>query len=269
MRVHSMATLSDAREQQHRLQRFWAAQSRHFTAWFLALPSAGQLVVIRAAAPDMREASPAEGEPTKATDVLVPELTQNGLLSDGGRGLIRLYAQRVDLGVGGADAFDVMMLMKLHAKARMPCFAGEALNGLALSWVDPADPEEKICGLREGSATEEVLAEKRKAMLSGKLVDAEVWTTKRMRQATLNSFLLAVADTFESEFTRTTQNAGTAAVGCRVCGVAMRSNGAALLACPCGAAFYCSKEHQASDWPQHKADCKRLRRAAAQAVKKT
>ena len=264
-----MATLSDAREQQHRLQRFWAAQSRHFTAWFLALPSAGQLVVIRAAAPDMREASPAEGEPTKATDVLVPELTQSGLLSDGGRGLIRLYAQRVNLGVGGADAFDVMMLMKLHAQARMPCFAGEALNGLALSWVDPADPEEKICGLREGSAAEEVLAEKRKAMLSGKLVDAEVWTTKRMRQATLNSFLLAVADTFESEFTRTTQNAGTAAVGCRVCGVAIRGNGAALLACPCGAAFYCSKDHQASDWPQHKADCKRLRRAAAQAVKKT
>ena len=144
----SMATLSDAREQQHRLQRFWAAQSRHFTAWFLALPSAGQLVVIRAAAPDMREASPAEGEPTKATDVLVPELTQSGLLSDGGRGLIRLYAQRVNLGVGGADAFDVMMLMKLHAQARMPCFAGEALNGLALSWVDPADPRpsaQKFC----------------------------------------------------------------------------------------------------------------------------
>ena len=44
--------------------------------------------------------------------------------------------------------------------------------------------------------------------------------------------------------------------------------GAALLACPCGAAFYCGKDHQTSDWSQHKADCKRLRRAAAQAAAK-
>ena len=59
-------------------------------------------------------------------------------------------------------------------------------------------------------------AEKRKALLNGTLVDAEVWTTKRMRQAALTGFLMSVAGTFEREFTRTVQNSGAAEVGCRV-----------------------------------------------------
>ena len=264
--MSSDISLAGSRLQQAKLEQFWHAHQRTFAAWFMALPAAGQAMVLRAGSPDMPDAAPAEGEACSATAVILPELNVESLVASGGRGLIALYEARARMGAGGADAADCCMLMKLHARGRMPCFSNNAFEGLALAWVDPSDPEENVRALQMGSPDAHMAA-KQQDMLSGKLVDAEVWTTKRMRQTALLGFLLAAAAVFEREFMATKQgapegaagHAQRAAMGCRACGAAKaKEGGGALLLCPCGAAGYCCKLCQKADWKAHKTDCKRI-----------
>jgi len=56
---------------------------------------------------------------------------------------------------------------------------------------------------------------------------------------------------------------------CAACGIHVGPNGQALLRCKgCKNIFYCSKEHQELDWPNHKPACRELRLAAYDRLEK-
>ena len=161
-----MSSVGDATEAARatlRIRRFWGAQQLNFGRWFLSLPNKGQRLILAAANPDMPESAPAEGAPCKATDVLLPELTYDALLKDGGRGLNRLFEARANV---RADREDVVMLMKLHARQQMPFFSQGSLDHLELAWVDPTDLQEQICGLPPSASEEtKVSCERRRGTL--------------------------------------------------------------------------------------------------------
>ena len=148
-------------------------------------------MVLRAGNPDMPARAAEDGEACTATAVIMPELNLESLLARGGHGLVTFFETRAHLSCSSADAADCAMLMKLHARSRMPCFSGAAFRELALAWVDPKDPEESISGLPLGAAAEDALAV-RQDLLTGRLVEADVWVTKRVRQAAIVSFLQQV-----------------------------------------------------------------------------
>ena len=107
---------------------------------------------------------------------------------------------------------------------------------------------------------------KQQDMRTGKIVDAEVWLAKRVRQTAIENFLCLVADCFENEFLHSVQYAGGAPqAGCAYCGRARsKSTGAGLATCPCKVAFYCDGECQKADRKRHKEMCRRICAARAE-----
>jgi hypothetical protein len=250
------------------LQRFWAANSSVFMKWFLSLPYAGQVSLLRNASPDLpAEYRPDEPNP-KATQLLTPELSLKALLCDNGKSFLRLMNARSNR-PEDCLRHDMVYLGSLRSQGTMPTFSGEAFRHVSLAYIDPVDPEQNVMSLLP-SASEKILEEKKELIAKGRLIEADVWLTLQMRQQVIMALLTNVAHTFETMFLQQViQGEVTKAeIGCRYCGSSTReeelntnSKPASLLLCACEMAFYCCKEHQVKDWPSHKAGCKTIRKA--------
>ncbi|ETV80851.1 hypothetical protein H257_06308 [Aphanomyces astaci] len=239
------------------LLRFWDAHGSTFMKWFLGLPYAGQLSMLRNASPDL-PLSPPTSE-LKASDFLAPELTLSALLADEGKPLVRLLCNRARF---DCAAEDLAYLKALRAKNRMPTFSGTTFDTVALAFIDPKDPEQQIQSLLP-SVSAHVLDEMKAKIQRNVLIEADVWLTLQMRQQIILTFLANIARTFEQVFFER-QGPAEAKMGCRTCGASTQPTEKALLKCPCDAALYCSKEHQTADWPHHKAACKLIRQRRAE-----
>ncbi|TYZ64564.1 hypothetical protein PybrP1_008631 [[Pythium] brassicae (nom. inval.)] len=268
--------MAESREQTHAefLARFWVAHASAFMRWFLALPYAGQVALLRNACPDIPVQYDLGAERPPATQFLAPDVTLKALLEENGKVLLRMMNARASR-ADDCTRQDLVYLRALRAEGKMPTFSGETFRHVSLAFVDPQDPEQNVQSLLP-SVSAELLAEKRALIAQGKLVEADVWLTLQMRQQVVYAMLTNVAHTFESMFLKQTMvgEVTAAAIGCRFCGAATRkesgdSTAAAstsLLRCACEAAYYCCKEHQVEDWSNHKASCKTIRSEMSKAA---
>ncbi|TDH65435.1 hypothetical protein CCR75_008603 [Bremia lactucae] len=247
------------------LTRFWRANAPAFMRWFLALPYAGQVSLLRNASPDMPLSyDPAEPRP-QATQLLTPELTLSALLEENGKALLRLMNARATKSEQ-CIRHDMLYLASLRATGTMPTFSGETFKHVSLAFVDLADPEHHVQSLLP-SATREIIEEKTKLINQGKLMEADVWLTLQMRQQIIFTVLTNVAHTFETMFLKQgmVPDISAAQIGCRYCGSSTQKNEGAkiatpLLKCVCNVTFYCCKEHQVEDWRNHKSSCTKATR---------
>jgi hypothetical protein len=250
------------------LTRFWRANASAFMRWFLSLPYAGQVSLLRNASPDMPLSyDPKEPRP-QATQLLTPELTLNALLEENGKVLLRLMNARATK-ADQCSRHDLLYLVSLRANGTMPTFSGDTFKHVSLAFIDLADPEHIVQSLLP-SASPEALEEKKTLIKQGKLMEADVWLTLQMRQQVILTLLTNVASTYETMFLKQVMvgEVSAAEIGCRYCGASTRkAEGAeeatALLRCACEAAFYCCKEHQVEDWVNHKTSCKTIRKEKA------
>lgn len=253
------------------LKRFWSANASAFMRWFLALPYAGQVSLLRNASPDMpvEYATSAIDKP-QATQLLTPELTIKALLEENGKVFLRLMNARASRS-DDCSRHDLLYLASLRAEDKMPTFSGETFRHVSLAFIDLEDPEHNVQSLLP-SASPELLEEKKALIKQGKLMEADVWLTLQMRQQVIYSLLTNVAHTFETMFLHQVMvgEVSAAEIGCRFCGSSTRrvaDDGSSqadapssLLRCACEAAYYCCKEHQVEDWPNHKISCKQIRK---------
>ncbi|CEG44802.1 hypothetical protein F443_04207 [Plasmopara halstedii] len=249
------------------LTRFWRANASIFMRWFLSLPYAGQLSILRNASPDIPLSyDPKESRP-EATQLLTPELTIRALLEENGKVLLRLMNARATR-TDQCSRHDLLYLASLRASGVMPTFSGDTFMHVSLAFIDLADPEYKVQSLLP-SASREVIEEKKGLIKQGKLMEADVWLTLQMRQQVILTLLTNVAHTFESMFLKQNMigDVSEAKVGCRFCGASTRKiesaeSASTLLQCSCETAFYCCKDHQKEDWMNHKTLCKSIRKDA-------
>lgn len=253
------------------LQRFWRAHASAFMRWFLALPYAGQVSLLRNASPDLPVAYDAREEKPPSTQLLVPELTVKALLEENGKVFLRLMNARASRS-DDCGRQDLAYLAALRAEGKMPTFSGETFRHVALAFIDLEDPEQQVQSLLP-SASPELLEQKKSLIAQGKLMEADVWLSLQMRQQTIYALLTNVAHTFETMFLQQVMmgEVSAAEIGCRFCGSSSRRSGdsseasgekseTSLLRCACEAAYYCCKDHQVEDWPNHKTSCKHIRK---------
>ncbi|KAK1944937.1 hypothetical protein P3T76_003470 [Phytophthora citrophthora] len=250
------------------LTRFWRNNASSFMRWFLALPYAGQVSLLRNASPDIPLSyDPKESRP-QASQLLAPELTLKALLEENGKVLLRLMNARATK-TDQCSRHDLLYLVSLRATGTMPTFSGETFKHVSLAFIDLADPEHNVQSLLP-SASPDLIEEKKNLIKQGKLMEADVWLTLQMRQQVILTLLTNVAHTFETMFLKQVMvgEVSAAEVGCRFCGSSTRKEegvetATTLLRCACEAAFYCCKDHQVEDWTNHKASCKTIRKEKA------
>ncbi|TMW69506.1 hypothetical protein Poli38472_001662 [Pythium oligandrum] len=262
------------------LLRFWDANASTFMRWFLALPYAGQVSLLRNACPDIAvEFDAAERNP-QASQLLTPELSLKALLEENGKVFLRLMNARARR-AEDCTRHDLIYLSALRAEGKMPVFSGDTFKHVSLAFIDPADPEQNVQSLLP-SASKAVLEEKRALIAAGKLIEADVWLSLQMRQQVILTLLTNVAHTFETMFLKQIMMGEVTAgeIGCRFCGTSTRkvdgeaeaateSAKTTLLRCACEAAYYCCKEHQVEDWKNHKTSCKKIRQERDQTAVET
>ncbi|RLN37576.1 hypothetical protein BBJ28_00018335 [Nothophytophthora sp. Chile5] len=255
------------------LTRFWRANASAFMRWFLALPYAGQVSLLRNASPDIPVAYDPKEERPQATQRLTPELSLTALLEENGKVLLRLMNARATKS-DQCSRHDLLYLASLRSTGIMPTFSGETFRHVSLAFIDLADPEHHVQSLLP-SASPEILEEKKALIKQGKLMEADVWLTLQMRQQVILTLLTNVAHTFETMFLHQVMvgEVSAAEVGCRFCGSSTRkeveaeaTGATTLLRCACEAAYYCCKEHQVEDWPHHKTGCKSIRKEKEKAT---
>ncbi|DAZ99986.1 TPA: hypothetical protein N0F65_001990 [Lagenidium giganteum] len=254
------------------LVRFWDAHASVFMRWFLALPYAGQVSLLRNACPDIPAQYDVNEPRPQATQLLTPELTIKALLDQNGKVFLRLMNARARRAEDCARQ-DLRYLQSLRNAGTMPTFSGETFRHVSLAFIDPQDREQNVQSLLP-SASKETLEAKRALIAQGKLIEADVFLTLQMRQQVILTLLTNVANTFETMFLKQAMQGPVtqSAVGCRLCGASTRktseeetaATATSLLRCQCEAAHYCCKEHQVEDWPNHKAMCKEIRKMQVQ-----
>ncbi|EEY63138.1 uncharacterized protein PITG_21514 [Phytophthora infestans T30-4] len=246
------------------LTRFWRANASAFMRWFLALPYAGQVSLLRNASPDIPLSyDPKEPRP-QATQLLTPELTLKALLEENGKVLLRLMNARATK-ADQCSRHDLLYLASLRASGTMPTFSGETFKHVSLAFIDLADPEQNVQSLLP-SASPEIIEEKKNLIKQGKLMEADVWLALQMRQQVILTMLTNVAHTFETMFLKQVMVGEILRFGHEKQG---RRGGCNDLAAMCmRSPFYCCKEHQVEDWTNHKTSCKTIRKEKS-AVEKT
>lgn len=182
------------------LQQWWERHGASFSDWFSGLSAPEQLAALVSASPDMPAQSASErerrGQTLSASDLLLPELCTEGLLTSGGRLLVLLVARRCkspDL----CYSQDVLFLNTLRRQGLLPSLSNKAFEGMDSPFVDPLDPEENVRSLGPGTSTgtrqmvEEHLA-------SGRLVDADVWLALRVRREAMAAFIVNFVEASQS-----------------------------------------------------------------------
>ncbi|KAI9921209.1 hypothetical protein PsorP6_002105 [Peronosclerospora sorghi] len=232
--------------------------------WFLALPYAGQVSLLRTASPDIPVSyDPKESHP-QAIQLLTPELTLKALLEENGKVLLRLMNARATK-ADQCSRQDLLYLTSLRSNGTMPTFSGDTFKHVSLAFIDLADPEHNVQSLLP-SASPEIVRAKKALIKQGQLMEADVWLTLQMRQQVILTFLTNIAHSFETMFLKQgiVGEVSVAKFGCRYCGSSTRraaeGDSKSLLRCECEATFYCCKEHQIEDWTNHKRICKTIRK---------
>ena len=193
------------------LARWWLENNRPFSVWFLTtLPDddARRKVLVEAAPSMPRRPATARDKTQEdnmtATDWLLPELSQDGLLAGGGKLLVLFFTRRcmkADDETSCCMLQDLKLLNDLNLSGLLPQLDQGALDETVkqgIAFVDPlGDPSESI-QLMPHSASIDVKQAVVDRLSNGTLIEARVFLALRMRRDTLLSFLCNLVEVFES-----------------------------------------------------------------------
>lgn len=176
------------------LSHWWERHCKSFSTWFLMLTSQQQRDLFLKAVPDMPEESIYESSDVslKATDVILPEFSLSGMLSNNGRIFILFMTRRLvakDLCMQS----DLKLLNDIHQRKMLPSLSNNALEQMDTPFVDPMDPDENIRSLSNTSSPET-----REAVVNhitlGRVIRAEVWLALKLRRAAIATLLEVMAE---------------------------------------------------------------------------
>jgi hypothetical protein len=129
---------------------WWQRHNKEFSLWFLAQPAETQRALLVQCCPDMPIQTPATrelytGSDLTPTDMLIPELTQEALLSNQGKLCILLITRRC-VSTDHCLSGDAKFLNTKFVTGMLPAFPEieESFRGLDTPFVDPADPKGSI-----------------------------------------------------------------------------------------------------------------------------
>jgi hypothetical protein len=181
------------------LQLWWERHGAKFCNWFSTLSTTQRESILRDASPDMPRQPPANREKSglrlSATDVILPELTLDGLLGQDGK-LLFLFMTRRCLSADRCFQADVKLLTTIFKRGGLPVFSGEQLKNMDTPFVDPVDPEENVRAL--GPSTPKEGRDMINGHLeTGRLIHAEVWLSLQVRRYSLVNFMVSLILTFE------------------------------------------------------------------------
>jgi len=137
------------------------------------------------------------GPPQSLTDVILPELSQEALLSSGGQVLILLLTRRLvaqDLYFSN----DVIALNKIFDEGRLPSLSRGSLDHLDTPFVDPVDADESVRSLGPG-VSEEGRRDVAGHLKSGRLIHADVFMALKIRRVALTAFMVGLVNKYEDE----------------------------------------------------------------------
>lgn len=181
------------------LQLWWERNGDAFSVWFESLSKENQILHLRKASPDIPTQTAgsreSEGQTLNASDVLLPELTIDGLLGANGK-LMALFFKRRCLQTDRCYFADLQLLNTMFARDAMPLFSQGALDGMDTPFVDPADQDENVRSLNSDTPTENrasVIAH----LITGRLIHADVFVTLKIRRAALVHFMVVIVEAFE------------------------------------------------------------------------
>lgn len=139
------------------LKNWWERHNKVFSTWYLEMSPEERRSCLLKASPDLPRYTPgsreAAGQALKATDMILPELSEEALLASGGKLLVLLFARRL---VSPDLCFhaDIMLLNQQYNKKVLPIFSNNALKEIDTPFVDPMDPKENILSLSDKTAPE-------------------------------------------------------------------------------------------------------------------
>ena len=182
------------------LKAWWERNCKPFSEWFLKLEEPAKLAVLRKGCPDMPAVSSAtrakQGAELKATDMLLPELSEDALLARGGQITVLFITRRL-MDKSLCFPSDAKLLNDLYKLGRLPAF-GKSLAHLDTPFVDPADPEENVQVLSNTTSD----AVRKKVMESfddSTLIRCEVLMSIKVRRTAIVSFLRILFEEFETQ----------------------------------------------------------------------
>lgn len=180
------------------MEVWWGKNCKPFSEWFLKRSDADRLALLRKGCPDIPAISAAtrsaRGESLKATDMLLPELSEDALMEVGGRICVLFITRRMSAGL--CIPSDVKMLQDLSKINQLPLFnTGSVVKSMDTPFVDPCDEENVQCLTAESSA--ETRAVIIAGIESGRLASIEVWMAVKVRRTAIAKFLRVLFEDFE------------------------------------------------------------------------
>ena len=122
------------------LQQWWIRHGDNFTTWFTSISGEQRAAFIKDVAPDIPKELPgiraSKGETLLPTDILLPELTIDGLLGGDGKLLCLLMTRRL-MPLDRCFLSDIMLLNGLMERKALPSFSHGHLEGMDTPFVDP------------------------------------------------------------------------------------------------------------------------------------
>lgn len=176
------------------LRDWWVRHNKSFGIWFLSLTDEERRVCIIAASPDIPETTAAtreaNGEILFATDMILPELSLEALLAQGGKLLILLFARRL-VALDSGFQQDINFLNGKYKRNSLPSYSAGRLRDLDTPFVDPLDPDENVNCL-SATTPPSLRAQTLAHLECGRLVHAEVYLALQIRREALTSFIVNI-----------------------------------------------------------------------------
>lgn len=181
------------------LQLWWERNGDGMSGWIESMTKENQITMLRRASPDIptqtagvRETA---GQKLSASDVLLPELTIDGLLGANGK-LLSLFFKRRCGQTDRCYFADLQLLNSMFARGSMPLFSQNTLDAMDTPFVDPADRDENVQSLSVETPQENrasVLAH----LITGRLIHADVFVSLKIRRAALVHFMIVIVECYE------------------------------------------------------------------------
>ena len=192
-------------DDQKYLSQFWDLHGVIFMKWFISLPRKGQIQMLHASCPDLPNALPNQVSALTPSVRLVPELNEEDLLEEEGRGLIRLMYSRAKKSED-CQKKDISYIAGLESrqkdglKSLLPTTcAPPTFPNTKLAFLDLSDPDLKVQQLLD-SSSESTIQHTMDRLAKQEIISIEAYIVLQWRRQTLLTFITHIARTFESIF---------------------------------------------------------------------